>query len=155
MKRLYSFVVQKHKASTLHYDFRLEIEGVLKSWALPKGPTLDTAIKRLAVETEDHALSYIHFEGDIPEGYGAGEVIVWDRGDYTPEGDPSQGYREGRLDFILNGKKLKGGFTLLRMDKWSGKNPMWLFMKKLDEFVTDEDITQTRPGSVLSLRRID
>jgi len=150
-----SFVVQKHRAGNLHYDFRLEIDGLLKSWVLPKGPTLDTAVKRLAVQVDDHALSYMHFEGGIKEGYGAGEVIIWDRGSYSPETDMEIGLKEGRLEFLLRGKKLQGGFILIRMDEWSGKDPIWLMMKKLDKFVTDEDITITRPSSVVSLRRID
>ncbi len=149
------FVVQKHRASTLHYDFRLEIGDVLKSWALPKGPSVDPAKKRLAIETEDHALTYIHFEGVIEEGYGAGEVIIWDRGSYSCAGDPAGEYEKGDIDFILEGEKLKGRFRLIRMDKWSGKNRMWLLIKRLDEHSSQDDITRTRPGSVVSLRRID
>ena len=104
-----SFVIQKHAARRLHYDFRLELDGTLKSWAVPKGPSLDPADKRMAVHVEDHPLAYATFEGVIPPGqYGAGTVIVWDRGTWIPDGDPRKGYRQGKLKFELHGEKLQG-----------------------------------------------
>ena len=111
-----SFVVQKHAARRLHYDFRLEMDGVLASWAVPKGPSMNPKDRRLAVEVEDHPIEYGDFEGTIPAGqYGAGSVIVWDRGTWQPVDDPIEGRRRGRLKFHLQGKKLKGGWTLVRM----------------------------------------
>ncbi len=142
------FVVQKHAARNLHYDFRLELDGVLKSWAVPKGPSMDPAVKRLAMEVEDHPIEYRTFEGTIPEGnYGAGEVIVWDEGTYqSPEtADPKEeaellrrGFQNGNLKFVLDGQKLKGGFALIRTGR-AGKNS-WLLIKKKDEYATTEDI---------------
>ncbi|MEA3507260.1 MAG: DNA polymerase ligase N-terminal domain-containing protein [Elusimicrobiota bacterium] len=155
------FVVQKHKATTLHYDFRLEISDVLKSWAVPKGPSMDPTVKRLAVETTDHNLSYRFFEGEIPQGkYGAGEVIVWDRGKYKIDNDgasdktPQECYESGKIEFILKGKKLKGRFLLVKTDM-PGKNKNWLLIKRHDKYITDEDILKTKPGSVVSVRRIE
>src|SRR5687767_4462141 len=111
-----SFVIQKHAASRLHYDFRLEMEGVLRSWAVPKGPSYDPADKRLAVHVEDHPLEYGTFEGIIPKGqYGGGSVVLWDRGTWIPEGDPLASYRKGKLKFRLDGEKLRGTWTLVRM----------------------------------------
>jgi bifunctional non-homologous end joining protein LigD len=126
------FVVQKHAARTLHYDFRLELAGVLKSWAVPKGPSLDPADKRLAVEVEDHPLEYGDFEGVIPEHeYGAGTVEIWDRGTWTPDGDAERGLREGHLTFALSGKRLSGRWALIRMNRRdkSGKQP-WLLIRE-------------------------
>ena len=109
------FCIQKHDASHLHYDFRLELDGTLKSWAIPKGPSLDPKVRRLAVHVEDHPLDYATFEGHIPEGhYGAGDVIVWDRGIWWADGDPHEGYAKGKLRFRLQGEKLSGGWHLFR-----------------------------------------
>jgi bifunctional non-homologous end joining protein LigD len=141
----FSFVVQKHHATRLHYDFRLELDGVLKSWAVPKGPSLDPNDKRLAVHVEDHPIEYGGFEGVIPKGqYGGGKVIVWDRGVWVPVGDPEAGYRKGHLKFRLEGVKLRGGWNLVRMDE---KN--WLLIKEKDAEVRTGDITRERPESVL------
>jgi DNA ligase D, 3''-phosphoesterase domain len=115
-KRSLAFVIQKHAASRLHYDFRLELDGTLKSWAVPKGPSLDPADKRLAMHVEDHPLEYGDFEGTIPKGeYGGGTVLVWDRGTWEPMGDPHKGYREGNLKFALKGDKLQGAWALVRI----------------------------------------
>jgi len=126
-----AFVIQKHDASRLHYDLRLELDGVMKSWAVPKGPSLDPSEKRLAVETEDHPLAYGSFEGTIPEGeYGAGEVELWDRGTWEPEDDPSDGYRKGKLTFTLHGKRLHGAWHLVRTGRSeAGPKAQWLLIK--------------------------
>src|SRR6476660_8587123 len=110
-----SFVIQKHRATRLHYDFRIEMEGILRSWAVPKGPSLNPSEKRLAMQTEDHPIEYGGFEGIIPKGqYGGGTVMLWDRGTWTPDGDPHEGLRKGRLKFTLEGEKLSGGWMLVR-----------------------------------------
>lgn len=156
------FVIQKHDATTLHYDFRLEMEGVLKSWAVPKGPSLDPSVKRLAMEVEDHPYDYKDFEGIIAEGnYGAGTVIVWDRGTYEPieaiEGKKAQEkhllkqLREGSLKFRLHGEKLNGEFALVRTHM--AKNS-WLLIKHKDSNATDKDITQ-KDKSVLSGKTLE
>jgi bifunctional non-homologous end joining protein LigD len=147
------FVVQEHRATRLHYDFRLEISGVLKSWALLKGPSMNPADKRLAIMVPDHELEYIDFEGIIPEGsYGAGPVVVWDAGEFSPldTEDPSAALEEGRLSFELKGKKLKGSFALARMKglpRSTGKE--WLLMKKKDayampDFTLETELTPAR-----------
>jgi len=132
------FVVHEHHATRLHYDFRLEIAGVLKSWTIPKGPSMNPADKRLAVMVEDHPLEYGEFEGIIPQGqYGAGPVLIWDSGEFQSEGDPESAMREGRLSFILKGKKLKGSFALILM-KGRGSGKDWLLIKGKDSFAKKE-----------------
>src|SRR5947208_8807022 len=125
--RKLSYVIQKHAATRLHYDFRLELDGVLKSWAVPKGPSFDPADKRLAVQVEDHPIEYAKFEGRIPEGeYGAGEVIVWDRGKWSPIGDPHEGLRKGNLKFELEGQKLHGELVVVRLHgREKSERPTW------------------------------
>ena len=132
------FVVQKHRATRLHYDFRLEMEGVLKSWAVPKGPSLDPADKRLAMQVEDHPVSYFDFEGTIPEGnYGAGTVMVWDMGTWEPEGDAHEMLAKGDLKFRLDGQKLKGSFALVHIKsrRPDSKGTEWLLIKHRDAYV--------------------
>lgn len=150
-----SFVIQKHDARNLHYDFRLELDGVLLSWAVPKGPSLDPTQKRLAVHVEDHPLSYGSFEGSIPAGqYGAGDVIVWDRGVWQPHDDPRKAYAAGKLKFTLVGEKLSGDWTLVRTRlKGSGDKEQWLLIKEKDPQARpadDYDIVQAQPNSVVS-----
>lgn len=149
------FVVQKHDARHLHYDFRLELLGTLKSWAVPKGPSLDPTQKRLAVHVEDHPLAYASFEGSIAEGnYGAGDVIVWDQGIWQPEGDPVAAYEAGKLKFSLVGEKLSGAWTLVRTRlKGSGDKPQWLLIKEQDDVArpaNEYDIVSELPASVIS-----
>ena len=152
------FVVQKHWARQLHYDFRLEWDGVLKSWAVPKGPSLDPATRRMAVPVEDHALSYADFEGEIEEGhYGAGRVIVWDRGHWRPIGDAAAGWKAGRLHFELSGEKLTGRWSLVRMRGQHAprRESAWLLIKERDEsarHAAEFDVTEALQGSVLSDR---
>ena len=132
------FVVHEHHATRLHYDFRLEIAGVLKSWAVPKGPSMNPSDKRLAVMVEDHPLEYGDFEGIIPQGnYGAGAVLIWDSGEFQTEEDPEMGLKKGRLSFTLNGKKLKGDFSLVLM-KGRGTGKDWLLIKGKDSFAKDD-----------------
>jgi bifunctional non-homologous end joining protein LigD len=156
----HAFVVQKHAARALHYDFRLELDGVLLSWAVPKGPSLDPKVKRLAMQTEDHPLEYVDFEGIIPKGeYGGGTVIVWDRGHWEPDGDARQMYEAGRLTFELFGEKLHGSFHLVRTGgKAKDAKQRWLLFKRTDSAAqagSDAEILETRPESVLSGRNIE
>ena len=134
------FVVHEHHASHLHYDFRLEMGGIFKSWAIPKGPSMNPADKRLAIMVEDHTLEYGAFEGIIPAGnYGAGAVVIWDEGSYVPaeEGDPEEQLQKGRFSFELMGKKLKGGFSMAFL-KGRGKGNQWLLIKRKDEQANPE-----------------
>jgi len=151
------FCIQKHDASHLHYDFRLELDGTLKSWAIPKGPSLDPKVRRLAVHVEDHPLDYATFEGHIPEGhYGAGDVIVWDRGIWWADGDPHEGYAKGKLRFRLQGEKLSGGWHLFRT-RLAGKKEQWLLVKSDDDearAAADYDVLEAQPDSVLSDRTL-
>ena len=150
------FVIQKHWATRLHYDFRLELDGTMKSWAVPKGPSFDTADKRMAVHVEDHPLSYNQFEGTIPpKQYGAGKVIIWDKGTWVPVGDPRQGYKDGKLKFELRGHKLHGHWTLVRMKQRPGeRQEAWLLIKERDEHVrpaSEFSVVDEMPDSVKSL----
>jgi bifunctional non-homologous end joining protein LigD len=150
------FCVQKHLASHLHYDFRLEHNGVLLSWAVPKGPSLDPKTKRLAMHVEDHPVAYGDFEGVIPEGYGAGLVMLWDRGTWTPEmDDVDAALKKGDLKFTLNGYKLKGSWVLVRTSgryagARGGGDRSWLLIKHRDDWAGDLDITEFAPRSVKS-----
>ena len=150
------FCVQKHLASHLHYDFRLELDGVLLSWAVPKGPSLDPKTKRLAMQTEDHPLEYGTFEGVIPEGYGAGIVMLWDQGTWSPEvPDVAAALKKGDLKFTLDGYKLKGSWVLVRTggryaSRAGGDGRSWLLIKHRDDWAGDLDITEFAPRSVKS-----
>ncbi len=149
-----SYVIQKHAASRLHYDFRLELGGVLLSWAVPKGPSFDPTVKRMAIHVEDHPLSYGSFEGTIPpKHYGAGTVIVWDNGRWEPVGDPHQGLADGKLVFRLHGQKLQGLWELVRIAKGGEKQEPWILFKKRDEFArpgADYDVITALPDSVIA-----
>jgi bifunctional non-homologous end joining protein LigD len=147
------FCVQKHLASHLHYDFRLEHDGVLLSWAVPKGPSLDPATKRLAMHVEDHPIEYGEFEGVIPSGYGAGIVMLWDRGTWTPEvDDVDAALKKGDLKLTLDGYKLKGSWVLVRTKgKWAdGSDRSWLLIKHKDDWAGDVDIAEFAPLSIKS-----
>ncbi len=146
------FVVQKHRATQLHYDFRLEVDGVLKSWAVPKGPSLDPSVKRLAMQVEDHPVDYAKFEGVIPEGeYGGGTVMVWDYGTYKAEDskDVAEALRKGELKFSLDGQKLKGSWVLVRT-----RDRQWLLLKHRDYYTTTEDVTEIAPVSIITRRSL-
>src|SRR4051812_22322522 len=152
-----AFVIQKHWATRLHYDFRLELEGTMKSWAVPKGPSYDPHDKRMAMPTEDHPIAYNQFEGQIPAGnYGAGKVIIWDKGTWIPLEDPHKGFRDGKLKFELRRHKLHGHWALVRMKgRGDGKREdPWLLIKERDEFVrpaTEYSVVDERPESVRDL----
>jgi bifunctional non-homologous end joining protein LigD len=165
-----TYVIQKHAASRLHYDFRLELDGVLKSWSVPKGPSLDPTVKRLAVEVEDHPMEYGGFEGIIPKGqYGGGTVLLWDRGVWAPQGDAEKDLRKGELKFVLQGEKLSGGFALIKLKGKPNKRPGssaqaypddrgWLLIKEKDPGARPEkelDITAARPESVATQRTLE
>jgi len=149
------FVVQKHWATRLHYDFRLELDGVMLSWAVPKGPSYDTADKRMAVHVEDHPISYNTFEGTIPpKQYGAGKVVIWDKGIWVPIGDPRKGYKEGSLKFELRGHKLRGKWALVRIRSKDEKQDAWLLLKERDQFVrpaSEFSVVDEMPDSVAAL----
>jgi len=154
------FVIQKHHASRLHYDFRLEMEGVLKSWAVPKGPSYDPTVKRLAMMTEDHPYDYAGFEGVIPEGnYGAGNVIIWDNGGWQfiePGDDPVQALKQGKLTFRLFGKKMFGEWALVKIRGRSPKGNEWLLLKHRDHYANaNVDVTEVAPRSIISNLDVD
>src|SRR3989344_8717069 len=168
------FVVQKHQATALHYDFRLEAGKVMLSWAVPKGPTLDSKVRRLAMQTEDHPLDYRHFEGIIPKGeYGAGPVIIWDRGTYLPEIEISksgrkqitnksdgekimeEGIKKGEIKFFLKGKKINGSFALVKIKGWSGRDNSWLLVKHQDQYSKEGFEAKDFPKSVVSGKTLD
>jgi bifunctional non-homologous end joining protein LigD len=150
------YVIQKHRATQLHYDFRLEWHGVLLSWAVPKGPSPDPTVKRLAMQVEDHPVEYADFEGVIPEGeYGGGTVMVWDKGEWEPEqADPQAALEKGDFKFTLRGEKLKGSWVLVRT-RGFGSSPgktSWLLIKHRDQYASTAEVTATEPYSVLSHR---
>jgi len=150
-----SYVIQKHRATQLHYDFRLEFDDVLLSWAVPKGPSLDPSVKRLAMQVEDHPVDYAGFEGVIPEGeYGGGTVMVWDQGVWTPEQDDIRAAIDrGDLKFTLQGEKLQGSWVLVRTRGFGSKaDKSWLLIKHRDKFASTNDITAEQPRSVVTKR---
>src|SRR5690606_527605 len=150
------FVVQLHHAGRRHDDFRLEVDGALRRWAGPKGPSLRPGEKRLAVEVEDHPLDYADFAGDIPEGhYGAGHVDIFDRGTWEPVGDPADGIRRGKLDFQLDGDHLRGGWKLVRTQLKGGGKPQWLLLKRDDDEARDAEADDLMPESLQRSTRAD
>ncbi len=156
--REFHFVIQKHQARNLHYDFRLEWNGVLLSWAIPKGPSLDPSVKRLATRVEDHPVAYAGFEGIIPEGeYGGGTVMVWDQGTWMPEvADVDAALERGDLKFTLRGRKLRGSWVLVRTRGFppGSSRPSWLLIKHRDRYASQEDVTASKPRSVVSRRTL-
>jgi bifunctional non-homologous end joining protein LigD len=161
-KRALRFVIQKHAATRLHFDFRLELDGVMKSWAVPKGPSYDPAVKRLAMEVEDHPIEYNAFEGTIPKGqYGGGTVMLWDRGTYEPESGGGaealrEGYERGDLKIILHGKRLQGGWVLVRMRRGDSERAQWLLIKHRDENADSAyDVTAEVDTSVTTGRTME
>jgi bifunctional non-homologous end joining protein LigD len=162
--RKLAYVIQKHAASRLHYDLRLELDGVMKSWAVPKGPSLDPSVKRLAMQVEDHPIEYNTFEGTIPKGeYGGGTVMLWDRGSYEYGGDyPDpleglrRGYEKGDFKFVLHGKRLKGSWVLVRIRRGDPSRPQWLLIKHRDEFAEPEtEVTEEYQTSAATGRTMD
>ena len=150
------FVIQKHAATSLHYDFRLEVDGVLASWAVPKGPSTDPRDKRLAMQVEDHPLDYGDFEGLLGPGYGAGAVIVWDTGEYENLRDEpmAEGIENGHISFALHGRKLEGGWSMRRTR--AGEKPQWLMVKRRDDHAdARRNPVSTQPESVLSGKTIE
>ena len=159
-----AFVIQKHAARSLHFDLRLELDGVMKSWAVPKGPSLDPSVKRLAMQVEDHPIEYNTFEGTIPEGeYGGGTVMVWDRGTYTYGGDDTdpveglrRGYAKGDFKFVLSGKRLRGSWVLVRIRRGAPKKPQWLLIKHRDDQAEEgSDVVADHPTSVATGRTME
>jgi bifunctional non-homologous end joining protein LigD len=163
-KKKLAFVIQKHAASHLHYDLRLELDGVMKSWAVPKGPSLDPAVKRLAMQVEDHPIEYNAFEGTIPKGeYGGGSVMLWDRGSYTYGGsDPDpveglrRGYQKGDFKFVLQGKRLRGSWVLVRTRRDDKGRAQWLLIKHRDDYAKPgSDVTAEHQTSVTTRRSME
>ena len=158
----HSYLIQKHEARNLHFDFRLEHEGVLKSWAIPRGPSMDPGDKRLAVRTEDHPMEYGGFEGSIPKGqYGGGTVMLWDEGTWEPIEDPEEGLKEGKLKFVVHGQRLQGGFALVRLRSDTGRKQgkeNWLLIKEKDEYARPGEggnLVESQLTSVRSEREME